>query len=127
MRLATITQSSRIRLRAGRLEHNGVLLSPPEPVMILSKLLAQLKDKFPTEKPEKLDQALKDANGNYLQAVQSLNATPIHTSSSPMQQHTPNKLQKPEQRQRSNPHPNSAFSAASIHPNHQLMPFPAGG
>ena len=89
--------------------------------------LAQLKDRFPTEKPEKLDQALKDANGNYLQAVQSLNATHIQTSSSPMQQQIPNKLQKPEQRQYNESHPTSVFSAASTHPNHQLLPFPAGG
>ena len=87
--------------------------------------LAQLRDKFPTEKPEKLDQALKDANGNYLEAVQSLHATRIQTSSSPMQQHTPNKLRKPEQRQHINPYPNMGFSAADKHPYHQLMPFHA--
>ena len=84
--------------------------------------LAQLRDKFPIEKPEKLDQALKDTNGNYLQAVQSLNSTHIQTSSGLIEQHTPNKLKKPEQGQYINPYLNVGFSAANTHPKNQLIP-----
>lgn len=85
---------------------------------------SKLKDAFPNEKPEKLDQALKDARGNYQEAVQSLNnATQTPASTSLVQQHPPRKLQRPAQRQDANPYPKFGPHHAVIYPNHQPMPF----
>lgn len=44
-----------------------------------------------------------------------------------MEQHTPNKLQKPEQRQHINLYPDSGFTTVSTHPIYQLAPLPASG
>ena len=59
--------------------------------------LAQITETFPDEDPEKLDQALKDARGNYTEAVRITNASRAQSGTSPMQ-FGPRKLQRPAQR-----------------------------
>ena len=62
--------------------------------------LARLGREFPDEDPEKLDQALKDARGNYIEAVRLINASwaQDNTSTSPTPS-TPRRLQKSAHRQ----------------------------
>ncbi len=85
------------------------------------KTLAQLRETFPNENPEKLDQALKDAKGNYRAAVQILNRAQTQTNTGSMQL-APRKLQRPVQRQYAQPHPNFLLSAAGMHPHYQHAP-----
>lgn len=87
--------------------------------------LVQLRENFPHEEFEKLNQALKKAKGNYLEAVQNLNAMQTQTSISPMQSPTPRKLKRPSQRQYTGYDPNFGLHDANLHPNHQLTPVPS--
>ena len=76
--------------------------------------LARLGREFPDEDPEKLDQALKDAKGNYIEAVRLIYASQGqgNASSSP-KSNAPRRLQKPAHRQSVNSNsgvvPNDAF------------------
>lgn len=62
--------------------------------------LARLGREFPDEDPEKLDQALKDARGNHIEAVRLINASwaQDNTSTSPTPS-APRRLQKSAYRQ----------------------------
>ena len=62
--------------------------------------LARLEREFPDEDPEKLEQALQDARGNYIEAVRLINAswTQGNTSISPTPS-APRRLQKSANRQ----------------------------
>ena len=76
--------------------------------------LGQLWENLPHEKFEKLEKALKNANGEYLEAVKDLNATQAQTVVSPMQQPTPRKLKRPSQRQYTGHHPNLGLHDAGL-------------
>ena len=84
--------------------------------------LVLLRENFPHEKFEKLNQALKKGKGDYLEAVQDLNTMPIQRSVSPMQQSIPKKLKRPSQRQYTGCHPSLGLHGANMHPNHHHTP-----
>lgn len=77
--------------------------------------LAKLGREFPDEDPEKLDQALKDAKGNYIEAVRLMYASQAqgNASTSPKPK-GPRRLQKPAHRQ-------SVNSNSDLVPNHAFV------
>ena len=83
--------------------------------------LARLGQEFPDEDPEKLGQTLKDAKGNYIEAVRLIYASQAqgNASTSP-KPNAPRRLQKPAHRQFVNsvskPIPNDAFVNQYQHP-----------
>ena len=87
--------------------------------------LARLRDAFPDEKPERLDQVLKGAKGNYLESVQSLDATHDQARTGSVHQHRPRKLHRPAQILHANLYPITGHCHATMHPHHQFTPFPA--
>ena len=85
--------------------------------------LAKLGREFPDEDPEKLGQALKDAKGNYIEAVRLIYAsqTQCNASTSPKPS-APRKLQKPARRQSVNSNSDLVPNYAIV--NQYLQPAP---
>ena len=77
--------------------------------------LARLSREFPDEDPEKLDRALKDAKGNYIEAVRLIHASQAqgNASTSP-KPNAPRRLQKPAHRR-------SVNSNSGIVPNDAIL------
>ena len=88
--------------------------------------VAQLRDAFPDEKPEKLDQTIGHARDNYPEAAQSLSVTQSQTITSQTHQHSPRKLQKRDQRHHTSSHVNIGLHV-QMHPYHLLPHFPPNG
>lgn len=84
----------------------------------------QLKENFPDEELENLDKALKNAKGNYLEAVKELDTTQTQTVINPIQQPTPRKLKRRPQQQYTGYYSALGLRDANINSNHQLAPVP---
>ena len=85
--------------------------------------LARLGQEFPDEDPDKLDQALKDAKGKYIEAVRLIYASQAQSNASTSPKpNAPRRLQKPAHRQSVNS--NSEFVANDAFVNQYQQPAP---